>query len=149
MDRFDGQWQYPSPGNMSEFNPCAIREVLNMHTMEKIHDVILIMGVLLMLVALMYDTVSIASFQMHKYAEDIDSDICIDANMHKRAFCQWLKDDVGLIQFLPNFKNAGFDDIRILQDLKQKDLREMNITHNGHIKILMKCIDDVDTYRQT
>ena len=74
---------------------------------------------------------------------------CVDPNVHKQAFCNWLKDDVGLIQFLPNFKEAGFDDIRILTELKERDLREMNITKSGHIKILMKCIDDVAIYQQT
>merc|ERR1711971_600451 len=131
-DRFDGKWTYPTPGSQYTFSPG----------MDKIHDVFLIIGALLMLSALAYDTVSIGNAVLA-----VDH-ICDDHIAHKQAFCEWLRDDVGLIQFLPNFQNAGFDDIRILVELKEKDLREMNITKNGHIKILMKCINDVPVYEQ-
>ena len=146
-DRFDGV----ETNREYKYNPNKIRDTLKMHTIEKIRDVILILGIILMLIAVSIDTLNIAintttnnhynKYYNHNYNHDNNyNDNCYNSNSNKQAFCLWLKNDVGLIEYLPIFQNNGFDDIRIINDIKEWDLNEMNITKKGHIKIIMKCI---------
>lgn len=153
-DRFDGV------ETKHEFNPNKIRDTLNMHTMEKIRDIILILGILAILISCSIDTFSIAintisiaketslnqsnlsqsSLIVHDQINRNDNICDKYLKSNQRQFCEWLKNDVGLIQYLANFENHGFDDVRIINDIKEKDLRDMNVLKPGHIKIIMKCV---------
>ena len=62
-------------------------------------------------------------------------------NENENEVAVWLKEVVGLPQYIPIFASDGYDDLfTIKETLTEDDLKEMGITMRGHRKKIMVLV---------